>query len=248
VRKNGFIYLTGETYRSRPVNITVNTGRRRVSFDASPGSRSDISLDGQRLKVSRDRACALFIGREGSNRMGYDTWSVMLNPVTPDPTQADLCQDTIAADQQLRFVLAPVAAPACRASRYLQRGWGANEATGSWTIDRTASMDLPVAGLPAGDLQLVFDASSYAGMGFYDAPQTVDVAVNGHPLASWHFGPQLRAATPITVPAKDWVGANDLTISFQIDPPYQPKLVGTAPDTRNLGLFLRGLLVHPIPK
>jgi hypothetical protein len=248
VRKNGFVYMTGETYRDRPVNITVDTGRRHFSFDSSVGSQSDIMLDGQHLHVNRNRACTLFIAREGSNSMGYDSWSITLNPVAPYPLAADLCQDTISADQPMRFVLAPVSAPACRAGRYLQRGWWANEATGTWTIDRTASLVLPIAGLPPGDLQLVFDASSYAGMGFYNAPQTVNVAVNGHPAAAWHFAPQFRFATPIIVPAKDWVGADAITITFQIDPPYQPKLLGTAPDTRNLGLFLRGLVVHAIPK
>jgi hypothetical protein len=85
-------------------------------------------------------------------------------------------------------------------------------------------------------------------MGFYDKPQTVHVSINGLPIATWPFGPLFRAGTPIHLPAKAWEGAPSILVTFEIDPPYNPSKIGIGPDSRDLGVFLRGLTIRSTPK
>ena len=82
----------------------------------------------------------------------------------------------------------------CLAAGYLTRGWFAPETTTTWSSNRTAVIDLPLDGPPPPKLRLRLDASSFTGMGFYAAVQTVRLRIKGRDAAMWEFRPGLGPA------------------------------------------------------
>ncbi|HEY0182518.1 MAG TPA: hypothetical protein VGC09_06880, partial [Rhodopila sp.] len=227
--------------------------------------RITVMIDGALEPTSADAILSFQDRRQGLRqfmlrdlrRIGRGTWTIDGIAAETDSVriagQATLpwlrigCGDHVAAGQVMQFGRdAP--SPGCYAAAYLKSGWAPLEATGTWSTSPVATLQIPTENMTASDLDLVIDASSYSGMGFYDRPQTVRIAVNGRPVASWQFGTTSPSPiTPITLHAEDWQEDAALNITFETSPLLNPKQLGKADDTRNLGLFLRSVVIRPKP-
>jgi hypothetical protein len=173
-----------------------------------------------------------------------DPLSVRLGPLSFEQHLRLACGED-PTGQVLQF---GTAGAGCDARDALRDGWSRTERDGTWTNARTATLVLPTGSLAHGALTAAFDASGYPGMAQADPPQTVTVSVNGHGVASWVSPPGAAAqATPFVIAAADWTPGAPLTITFDITPLYRPSPLGSAGDTRELGLFLRAVTVRPAP-
>ena len=78
----------------------------------------------------------------------------------------------------------------------------------------------------------------------------VDVVINGEPIDRWHFeyGDTNELARRSLVPHTAVAGSERLDIEFRLLNPEAPANVGDGPDSRLLGLNVRGLLLHQLSR
>jgi hypothetical protein len=132
----------------------------------------------------------------------------------------------------------------CIGAHFLRSGWGAMESGHVWSLGKDARLSIAIADMPRGNLDLTFDLSTYTGIGFYQATQTVRVLVKGRLLATWAFTTGAPLPDTRIGLGPDLLEPNGvLDVEFEIDPPMNPKKLGLANDDRELGISLRSLRI-----
>jgi hypothetical protein len=114
------------------------------------------------------------------------------------------------------------------------------EPNGVWSLGKNARLSIALAEVPRETFELIFDLSTYTGLGFHRGTQTVRVLVKDRPLATWVFttdAPPPETRIAISPALLDSAGILD--IAFEIEPPMSPKKLGIANDDRELGITLR---------
>ena len=124
----------------------------------------------------------------------------------------------------------------------LTEGWHPIEVVAAWSKGAKSLATVASAMLPAGDLRMRFNMSTFTGQGFSPGSQTVTVSVRGTRLAQWIFTKDVALPdTVITIPAALRAANGDLELQFDVDAPKVPKQLGLSPDERELGLLLFGV-------
>jgi hypothetical protein len=120
--------------------------------------------------------------------------------------------------------------------------WGDPEPLGRWTVGPTAQLLVRLEG-PARGLWLEFDSIPFLGP--RGRRLRVDVLLNGRRVKSLSYegvdpGPSV-AQVPL---AEDVVGDHgDILLEWRIRDPRSPQSLGIAADRRNLGLFIRRVVL-----
>jgi hypothetical protein len=129
----------------------------------------------------------------------------------------------------------------------LTEGWHPIEVVAVWSKGPRSKATVASAMLPAGDLRMRFDMSTFNGQGFAPGSQTVTVSVQGQKLAQWTFTKDVALPdTVINIPAALREANGDLALQFDVDAPQVPKKLGLSPDERELGLLLRGVKLETL--
>ena len=107
-------------------------------------------------------------------------------------------------------------------------------------------MILPTRDLPPGDLEAVFNATRYAGLGLYDGTQRIELAAGGRKLAEWIFSAGAQPTTRFVVPHDARGSDGNVLVTVIVNDPVQPSALGLSPDRRELGFFLCSFRIRPI--
>lgn len=136
----------------------------------------------------------------------------------------------------------------CQGTFFLQSGWGPPEPGGVWTYGREARLSIRAGGPSGAVSALVFDLSTYTGMGFARGTQTIKVYLNDQLAATWAFTSGVTPPwTRVAVPPGLTDPTGRLDIRFEIDPPLNPKTLGIANEDRDLGVTLRSVRIEAAP-
>lgn len=119
---------------------------------------------------------------------------------------------------------------------YLGRGWSVPENWGVWSLDKRASLTLP---LPAQTpKKLIIDAQAFIGGS--QTSQDVEILVNGVPQVkvtlNKRFGNKIEVPLPASV-----LNSEKLKVDFLFSTAVSPKTLGIGIDERPLGIGLEAL-------
>lgn len=127
--------------------------------------------------------------------------------------------------------------------RALVRGWGGAEPEGRWTIGPLAELLVALEG-SARALELEFDAIPFLGPAARRL--RVELLVNGRRAGtvSYDDADARPSATCVALSAKHARAGEDLTIGWRIHDPASPHALGLSDDRRELGVFVRRLVLR----
>ena len=155
----------------------------------------------------------------------------------------DACLPTPALGVRIYFKKTPDSADVCSGEKFLASGWGEIETGGVWTLGPQAVFRIPTIDWPEGDVTAIFDASSYIGLGFHQGVQKIHVFIDGQKITEWNFSTGSSPPDTSFIITRQARGrSNTVNIVFQIDPPFNARALGKAPDDRELGLSLRSVV------
>jgi hypothetical protein len=158
-----------------------------------------------------------------------------------------LCSAAPSTNSTINFGTGASGNGGCIGTAFLKSGWGPPERLGVWSLGTEARLSIPSAGFRGMDGELVFDLSTYVGLGFHRGTQTVQAKVKDRLLATWTFATGLPAPdTRIVVPASFLDPSGVLDITLEINPPMNPHKLGLAPDDRDLGISLRAVGIQSV--
>jgi hypothetical protein len=125
----------------------------------------------------------------------------------------------------------------------LIRGWGLAEPSGRWTIGPLAELLLAVDG-SARALELEYDAIPFLGKA--GRRLQVDVLANGRQVGTVTYDPANPgpSATRLPLPTTRGRAGEDLLLGWRIHDPSSPHALGASEDRRELGVFVRRLVLR----
>ena len=132
------------------------------------------------------------------------------------------------------------------ADAYLATGWSDAEPTGRWTDGPQATVQMGVAGLPAGeDLAVALTGYGYVPGGA--GPTRVTAFANDRRIARWLFNPGTSQDVHGVIP-RDAIGPGGaIKLDLVIANPRRPSSEQATSDTRDLGIFVEAITVTGVP-
>jgi hypothetical protein len=115
--------------------------------------------------------------------------------------------------------------------------WSYPEAEGTWSVGRTAALQVPVESGDGGPSRLMIQYRAFGASP--GRPVDLEIVVNGVPVESVRLEKDGWETIRVKGPTGD--GIDTLDIEFHVDPPASPKSLGVSEDTRELGIMLRTL-------
>ena len=117
-------------------------------------------------------------------------------------------------------------------------GWSPPEAWGTWTVEKSASLKIPINLKQRSDLHLQLISSAF--LGSTGRFQTVEVLVNSVLVGRANYSSAENEALRTFKISRNLlkIGEQDLQIQFKVSSPMSPKALGISSDPRMLGLGL----------
>jgi hypothetical protein len=128
---------------------------------------------------------------------------------------------------------------------YLNHGWGAGEAWGTWAIsnrDSESTLSLTLTPNADGPYQLVVDAMAFIAPSHQS--QTIIVKANGTQIASWNFSASSPSGIRTASISSELIHEGKIQLSFSAPDGVSPKQLGISEDPRVLGIGLKSLLLR----
>jgi hypothetical protein len=189
--------------------------------------------------------------------LGGDKFGLVLDKIRAVPTSiriqpqfaidraVSLCGSQLGPGEPAHFGFAATQdTVSCFGRRLLASGWSEPEPSGVWSQKKEARLVLPLESAQ-GEYEAVFDVVSYVTFGLHPGPQTVQVSIQGKPAATWIFGKGLPAPdTRVPIPL-ELDKTHKLEFKFLIEPTLNPKRLAMSQDSRDLGIFLRSVVIRP---
>lgn len=179
------------------------------------------------------------------DNVAADPGSIRVQREFPMPALAVQCPQVLDQGRRAGFGTSPAEAD-CVLTAALLDGWHAPERNGVWSKARVATISVRVAASPdSADPVIRLALKSYPGLGFYPGKTTIRVRSGEIVLTDFEDAKGTPAVSEFAVPRRA-VGSNGLLkLSIESDRVYNPKALGVAADTRDLGVHLRSLELIP---
>lgn len=200
----------------------------------------DVNRGQQFMRIENMRATAVTGVRSVDNVAGYPAL-LRTQREAPLPKLAVRCPKVILEGRRASFGLAPTGTD-CVLTAALVDGWHAPELTGVWSKARVATLRVRVqVAADAEPLVMRLAIKSYSGLGFYPGRTRILIRSGESILVEVEDAQESPAVVDFTVPRR-LVGVNGvLDLAIETDRIYNPKALGIAPDTRDLGVNLQSL-------
>lgn len=125
--------------------------------------------------------------------------------------------------------------------KFRRIGWGSLESAGSWTIGKSATLELD--NLPSDEsLLLEIDVTPFTVAGKLPT-QHIELFINNHTLGNLDL--TAKGTHKMLIPSKYLKGKQDL-VKLSISSPTSPKELGISGDDRELGVQVRTLTISPL--
>jgi hypothetical protein len=120
----------------------------------------------------------------------------------------------------------------------LGTGWGAPEEWGTWTVGKTATLNLPINLSGKQSVKMYLTANSFLGANHQT--QSVDVLFNKNWIGKIQFTSTSNAKTRIfEIPIKLLKKSGEtINLEFIVENPVSPSSLGISDDPRELGMGL----------
>jgi len=164
--------------------------------------------------------------------------------VTASPV---LCSPFAGTGAQISLATRTTGRGECQGPIALESGWDRLGANGVWNTAKQAVVAVQTSGLPPGDIEATFKLTSFTGLGFHPATQTVRVMVQGEELAKWSFGYRLPVTEQRVIVPERLRGENAMRFTFETSPMLNPKTLGINADDREYGIYLQEVTVSAVP-
>lgn len=120
---------------------------------------------------------------------------------------------------------------------YKEKGWSDPEESGTWTINTSASLIIPIKATK-GNLKVKMLFSPFLAPGKI-TKQLVTLCANDQEVAQWTTTKPGNQELSFTIPSKLFVGADFIDLKLTIPDAASPKALGISSDERLLGLMVK---------
>jgi len=130
------------------------------------------------------------------------------------------------------------------AQPYQTHGWSLPEDGFTWTDGKSASLTIPIAGVPSA---VVLKVNLMAFLASGKLPkQRVLIEVNGEEVGQWELKSGTFQDWTLLLPENVFRGANSVTITFNTPDSFSPAQLGLYRDGRHLGIAVRNIELYPV--
>ncbi len=154
------------------------------------------------------------------------------------------CGDYVSLGRPVRFCLGSSQYQGDLATRWLGDQWHPPEVAGIWSKQAATPIRIPLADPPAW-VSVTLSASTLTGIGWSDQPQTVTVQIGSRVAATKTFARgDGYGSLRFDVNREELAADGSLQMSLLIDDVINPAKRGVSNDTRDLGVYLQGLVIE----